>query len=181
MLRQSEKLATLGKLSAGMAHELNNPAAAAQRGAEQLRGAISQLWRVQFELGASSLSQAQVDALATLDQRVAGGAGQPAGLDTLARSNREYEIESWLEDKGVEDAWELAPMLVNMGFDPGSLAGLRRIFTAGQFPKVVASLCSLYTTHALLEEIGHGAGRIAGSVKALKSYTSTWTRRRSRT
>jgi signal transduction histidine kinase len=171
MLRQSEKLATLGKLSAGMAHELNNPAAAAQRGAGQLRDAISQLRSVQFELGALSFSPPQLDALARLDQQAGAGAGQPSSLDPLARSDREYEIEDWLEKQGVEDAWELAPTLVNVGYKLDSLAELHQTFGAGQFPKVVASLCNLYTTHARLEEIGQGAGRIAEIVKALRSYT----------
>jgi signal transduction histidine kinase len=171
MLRQSEKLATLGKLSAGMAHELNNPAAAAQRGADQLRDAISQLREVQFELGALRLSQSQLDTLATLNQRTEGRARQPADLDPLARSDREYEMEVWLGKQGVEDAWELAPMLVDMGYDPVALVELGESFAAEQFPKVVASLSNLYATHNLLEEIGQGAGRIAEIVKALKSYT----------
>jgi signal transduction histidine kinase len=104
MLRQSEKLATLGKLSAGMAHELNNPAAATQRGAGQLRDAIYQLREVQFELGTLGFSASQRDALATHTHLAEERARQPLGLDPLARSDSEYEVECWLEERGVEGA-----------------------------------------------------------------------------
>lgn len=171
MLRQSEKLATLGKLSAGMAHELNNPAAAAQRGADQLRGEISQLQKVQLELGALGLSPSQRDALAARTRLTEERARHPSDLDPLTRSDREDEIESCLEDSGVENAWEAAPMLVDMGYGPDALAELGQSFTAEQFPKVVASQSNSYATHSLLEEIGQGVGRIVEIVKALKSYS----------
>ncbi len=171
MLRQSEKLATLGKLSAGMAHELNNPAAAAQRGAEQLREEISQLQKVQFDLGAQGLSASQLEVLAACRQLMEERARHPLDLDPLARSDREYEIESCLEDRGVENAWEAAPLLVDLGYEPDTLAELEAGFTAEQFPKVVASQSNLYATHSLLAEIGQGAGRIVEIVRALKSYT----------
>ena len=137
MLRQSEKLATLGRLSAGMAHELNNPASAAQRGAEQLRDAIPQVQKAQFELGELGLSESQLDALEALDRATAERARHPAALGPLARSDRESEVESWLEGRGVRDAWDVAPMLASMGYEPESLAALGQSFTAGQFPKVI--------------------------------------------
>jgi signal transduction histidine kinase len=93
MLRQSEKLATLGRLSAGMAHELNNPASAAQRGAEQLRDAIPQLLEAQFELGASGLSESQLETLATLDRATAEQARRPTGSDALARADPALLLE----------------------------------------------------------------------------------------
>jgi signal transduction histidine kinase len=160
MLRQSEKLATLGKLSAGMAHELNNPAAAAQRGAEQLRGEIAQLREVQFELGALGLSASQREALTARARLAEERARHPLHLDPLTRSDREYEIEARLEDSGVHDAWEAAPLLVDMGYEPDAVAELGKSFSPEQLPKLVVSQSSLYATHSLLEEIGQGAGRI---------------------
>ena len=88
MLRQSEKLATLGKLSAGMAHELNNPAAAAQRGAAQLGTAVSDLQQIHLKLGELNLTDAQLAWLLALDQLARERAKQPADIDSLARSDR---------------------------------------------------------------------------------------------
>jgi signal transduction histidine kinase len=171
MLRQSEKLATLGKLSAGMAHELNNPAAAAQRGTGQLRIAFSQLQQAHLKLGQLSLSDPQLDSLMTLDQLAQERAEQPLDLDSLARSDREDELETWLEDRGIENSWEFAPMLVSLGYDTNELTGLAENFTAGQFPAVITSLGSTYTIYSLLGEIGQGTERITEIVKALKTYT----------
>ena len=171
MLRQSEKLATLGKLSAGMAHELNNPAAAAQRGAEQLRTAFFRLQQSHFRIGELGLSSAQLTSLLELDQLAQERAKEPVDLDSLDRSDIEYEIETWLEEQGFEAAWEAAPTLVNLGFEAGKLAALTAAFTIDQIPAVIASVSSTYTIYSLLEEMSQGAGRITEIVNALKSYT----------
>jgi signal transduction histidine kinase len=171
MLRQSEKLATLGKLSAGMAHELNNPAAAAQRGAAQLGEIFNHLQQAHLKLGALNLSASQSESLLALDQRAQARARQPADLDSLARSDLEYELETWLDGGGVENAWEVAPAMVNLGYDSGELGALASDFTPSQFLAVIEWLKCTYIIYSLLEEIGHGTGRIAGIVKALKAYT----------
>jgi signal transduction histidine kinase len=170
-LRHSEKLATLGKMSAGMAHELNNPAAAAQRGAGQLRAAFSKIQQTFQELGRLGLAEPQLDALSTLDQLAQERVKTPRELDPLTRSDREYELESWLDEMGIEDAWEVAPMLVNLGYDRGELTTLLEHFTPSQFPAVIEWLNCAYTIYNLMDEIGQGAGRIADIVKALKAYT----------
>jgi len=171
MLRQSEKLATLGKLSAGMAHELNNPAAATQRGAEQLRKAFFRLQQSHFKIGELGLSSAQLAALLELDQLAQERAREPVDLDSLDRSDIEYEIETWLEDRGFEDAWETAPTLVNLGLTTDKLAALTDDFTIDQLPAVIASVSSTYTIYSLLAEMSQGAERISEIVNALKSYT----------
>jgi len=171
MLRQSEKLATLGKLSAGMAHELNNPAAATQRGAEQVRKAFFRLQQSHFKIGELGLSSAQLSALLELDQLAQERAKEPVDLDSLDRSDTEYEIETWLEERVVENAWESAPTLVNLGLNTDKLAALTDEFTIDQLPAVIASVSSTYTIYNLLEEMSQGAERISEIVNALKSYT----------
>ncbi len=171
MLRHSEKLATLGKLTAGIAHELNNPAAAAQRAAAQLQSTLLELEQAEFELGQLNLSTVQLKTLESYIQRIYEQAKQPIFLDPLTRSDREYEIESWLEEKEVEEAWEFAPALVNIGYGPPELSKLADNFTSEQFATVVALLSRTYATRNLLEEIGQGTGRIVEIVKALKSYS----------
>jgi signal transduction histidine kinase len=170
MLRQSEKLATLGKLSAGMAHELNNPAAAAQRGAAHLQTAVAHLQGVYLSLGAQRLTEPQIATLLTLDQRARQRAHQVTSIDPLSRSDREAELETWLATLAFENAWDVAPVLVNLGYARDDLVSLQAEFTAGQFPAVVAWLSDTALIYSLMEEIGHGANRVAELVRALKTY-----------
>lgn len=171
MLRQSEKLATLGKLSAGMAHELNNPAAAAQRGAVQLQAAFYDLQQKQLKLGSSGLTDSQLQSVLVLDNLAQERAKRPADMDALTRSDRESELEAWLDEQGAADAWELAPSLVNLGYDEAELTALTAEFDPSQFLAVIEWLNCTYIIYSLLHEIGEGAGRISEIVKALKSYS----------
>jgi signal transduction histidine kinase len=171
MLRQSEKLATLGKLSAGMAHELNNPASAVQRGAEQLRTAVAEVEQAHLNLNALHLSSPQLDLLLGLEQLARFRATQPVDLDILARSDLEAELETWLDDHSISNGWEFAPTLVNLGYSVKELAALTENFAEPQLQAVITWLNGSYTIYSLLEEMGQGAGRIAEIVKALKSYT----------
>jgi signal transduction histidine kinase len=170
-LRQNEKLATLGRLSAGMAHELNNPAAAAQRGAAQLQATFSHLQQTHLKLGELDLDDSQLESLLTLDNLAQQRAKQPADMESLTRSDHESELEAWLDEQDVENAWEVAPTLVNLGFDGDALSTLVASFASSQFYAVIEWLSDTYTIYSLLEEIGQGAGRISEIVKALKGYT----------
>jgi signal transduction histidine kinase len=171
MLRQSGKLATLGKLSAGMAHEMNNPAAAVQRGSAQLQATFAHLQRTYLKLGELSLDDSQLDSLLSLAVLAQQRGKEPAEMGSLQRSDREDEIEVWLQEQGFEHAWEAAPALVNLGYDCDTLGSLVANFTHPQFNSVIEWLNDTHTIYSLLEEIGQGAGRISELVKALKDYT----------
>jgi signal transduction histidine kinase len=170
-LRQSEKLATLGRLSAGMAHELNNPTAVARQGVEHLRVSIDRLARAQFALGAADLSNEQRDRITQLEKEAGERAKKPSSLDPIVRSDLEQEVEDWLDGIGIEDPWESASTLVTMGLCATELSDLTKNFSSRETPIVIDYFSTKFTVYTLLEEIGHGAQRIADIVKALKGYS----------
>lgn len=171
MLRQSERLATLGRMSAGMAHELNNPTAVARQGVEHLRTSIARLEHAQFALGEARLSSGQRDLLAQLEKEAEERAKTPSSLDPIVRSDLEQEVEDWLERIGVEDPWEHASTLVTMGLCAAELEELTKKSDPSLTPVVIDYFSSKFTAYTLLDEIGHGAQRIAEIVKALKGYS----------
>jgi len=171
MLRQSEKLATLGRLSAGMAHELNNPAAVARQGAEQLRSTIARLERAQFALGGANLSDEQRRTVAELEREAELRVKTPSQLDPITRGDLEEQVENWLEAHDVTDPWEHASTLVAMGLCAAELGTLTSQFERSQTPLVIDYFGSKFTAYTLLEEIGHGTERIATIVRALKGYS----------
>lgn len=170
-LVQSEKLATLGRLSAGMAHELNNPAAAAQRGSVLLREAIGRTCSGFVDLARAGLGDDDASKLADLVDRGADRAREPDTLDPVARGDLEEQVETWLADHDFGEAWELAGPLASLGLDRTGLDRLAGAFSPSQLPPLLSVLSQSYTAYALLEQIGHGSQRISEIVTALKDYS----------
>jgi signal transduction histidine kinase len=154
-----------------MAHELNNPASAALRGSKKLIDNVQKLKKIQFRLGQMNLSEEKWGALESFNQQIDQRAKQLVGLDPLTRSDYESEMEKWLEKYDIEESWEMASMLTNLGFKIEELDHLADKFNQNQFPVVISSLCHIYLTQNLLEEISRGTGKITEIVKSLKSYS----------
>jgi PAS domain S-box-containing protein len=166
-----EKMASLGKLSAGMAHELNNPASAAQRGAAQLQRTFSQLQGIQLRLGEQRLGQKQLESLTSLYRVARVRARKPAEMNAVTRSDREAALEDWLTRQGIDTAGEQVPALVSLGYGASELGVLAEVFPAEQFSLVVDWLSCMYGIYSLVGEISLGTSRISEIVKALKTYT----------
>lgn len=171
LLMQHEKMASLGTLAAGLAHELNNPAAAARRSADQLREVLSDWQRLDGELVALTFTREQAERIASLRSDMMQCDQADVALDPLLRSDREGEVEGWLEEHGIEEAWELAPTLVSFGWDTSALEPLAESFTEAQLAVVVPWLTIGCSAYSLLGEVGKSAERISEIVKAVKMYS----------
>jgi PAS domain S-box-containing protein len=166
-----EKMASLGRLSAGMAHEMNNPASAAQRGASQAIAVFERLQDAQIQLGMLGFRGSRLVRLRELDRLAADRANEPTQLGVVARSDREDEFEEWLVANGVANGGELATSLVNLGLVRDDLEGLRETFGDDAVPVVAEWLALKSSVYALLAEIVVGTNRIVELVRALKMYT----------
>ena len=171
LLRQSEKMAQLGTFTAGIAHELNNPAAAVQRSTEHLNTVLFDSAQTFMRLVRQGLSMEQQTTLEQFIRRAQEQARAMPVLDPLARSDREAELEEWLEDRGIEAAWDCASTLVNLEFTDEELNQLAAVYDQRQLPVIISWLNNNYTIFNLLAELQQGAQRISAIVKALKSYT----------
>ena len=168
---QRERLNSLSTLAAGFAHELNNPAAASHRAVRDLRESIATKGRLAIELG-KSLSPKGLEALAALEERAVAWATSPPSLGPLEQSEREDEVVGWLDERGVEDRFLLAPAFVAAGLDLGWLEEVEAAMPHEALPFVLNYLGATVVVNGLLEEAEAGVRRVSDLVEAAKAYSN---------
>jgi signal transduction histidine kinase len=168
LLREREKLAALGKLSAGLAHELNNPAAAVRRAADYLATALVTQDARALRLGAHALSAEQIAVLETARRSVSTSSQV---LDPITSSDREDELAFFLEDHGVADAWDIAPSLVTAGLDLADVEAVAAVLPPQAVADGIGWVAGGLTISSLVDEVRRGAERISALVQAVKDYS----------
>lgn len=167
--RYLEKMAALGKLSAGLSHELNNPAAAAQRASVRLTESLARRDGAAQELKAHGLTEQQWQALELLVRDSAGRSQRD--LQPLEIGSQEEAVEDWLEQHGVVGAWRLGPMLVGAGVTAEGLALLSTELPAAVLPAALRWITESVEVRDQADIVARSTHRISELVAAVKAYS----------
>jgi signal transduction histidine kinase len=167
--QQRDRLAALGKLSAGLAHELNNPASAAKRATSQLRDILKRIKDASLELGRRDLTPAQKAEIEKLETSFIQRDEPPP--DALAVSDLEEQVDSLLRSHGQNDLWQLAADLARKNIRPEALESLFAALDAGTARAALVRIAASVEIANLLNEIESSTSRISDLVRAIKEYT----------
>jgi signal transduction histidine kinase len=169
---QRQQLLALGALSAGLTHELNNPAAAAVRATSALRDRVAGMRRKLAMLAHEELDKRLLELLVDVQEEAVQAVSQAPKLTALQESEREDEISDWLDEHSIPGGWELAPIFVGAGTTTGFLDKVAAGAPAGLLDGALRWLAYTLETELLIGEITDSVTRISSLVAAAKQYSN---------
>ncbi|MFI6206422.1 ATP-binding protein [Streptomyces sp. NPDC051041] len=167
---QRERLLALGSLSAGLTHELNNPAAAAVRATATLRERVGKMRHKLRVISSGPYSREALANLIEIQERTAERVAKAPSLSPLEAADREDALADWLDDHGVAEGWSLAPTFVQAGLDTDWLDQVAAAVDEEILPGAIGWLNYTVETELLMDEIEDSTARISHLVDAAKQY-----------
>jgi signal transduction histidine kinase len=171
MVQEREKLAALGRMAAGLAHEVNNPAAAARSAVQELGQNLDSLLAGALKVGKHSLTDSQIEAFSVFQRAILQGRSAVGQLDPLERADQENAIIDWLDMQGVEEPWDLGPRLLEAGATVETLETLGQSLSGPGLCDSLHYLTASVGAQTLVQQIEEATNRIVNLVKTVKEYS----------
>ncbi|MGA3225352.1 MAG: ATP-binding protein [Acidobacteriaceae bacterium] len=171
MEQQSEKLNALGKLAGNLAHELNNPASAAQRSAAGVLEELRVYGHERFNLGRLCLSNENSEKVQAWEDQVRAEAKRLGAPATPEQTSREEQLVRWLQQHDIHESWHIAPELAEFGVVPSQLETLTGFLDPGAMAVVLSQFTSSLRTERIAEAMIDSTARIFDLIRAIKDYS----------
>jgi signal transduction histidine kinase len=171
IIGQRERLLALGSLSAGLTHELNNPAAAAVRATSALRERVAGMRHKLGMIAAGPYDRVALEGLIRLQEDAADRVSKAKTLDPIEATDAEDTVSDWLDEHGVSDGWDVAPVFVQAGLDTGWLDHVAATVDEAYLDGALRWLSYTVETELLMNEIEDSTTRVSTLVAAAKQYS----------